>query len=145
MASGNKWIVMKVLKYCLLLLFVVAGVSYSKAQNPSASIELVLFEMTMHNVYESSSLGIAGAPSSQYKRFVQMKKLASSKQLLHFATNHHNAVVRLYALKALKETNINIPASINQQFKNDSTSVHIFIGCIQDIKKVSTISATYIN
>ena len=127
----------------ILLATTVAGFSHAQ-NNQSSSLELVLFEMTQHNVYESSSLGIAGIASAQYKRYLQMKKLTTSKLLLHYAANHHNAVVRLYALKALKEENTEIPASVKQQFNNDSSSVHIFIGCIKDVKKVSAVSALYI-
>ena len=132
-------------KNYLLLLLAINLVGFSHAQNnQSSSLELILFEMTQHNIYESSSLGIAGIASAQYKRYLQMKKLTTSKLLLHYAANHHNAVVRLYALKALKEENTEISASVKQQFNDDSSSVHIFIGCINDIKKASTVAALYI-
>ena len=127
----------------IMLLLAVSFTNFSKAQNPTASIEMVLFEMTQHNVYESASLGFAATVSAQYKRYLQVKKMATSKQLIHLATNHHNAVVRLYALKALKENKNEIPGLVEQQFSNDSSSVHIFIGCIKDVKKVSAVSALY--
>lgn len=135
---------MKTLKYAAILLSLVAWIQFSKAQTTSAPVEMVLFEMAQHNIYESSYVGFSAAPSQQFKRFLQMKELATTGQLQQYASSHHNAVVRLYAFKALKEMKREIPASLAQQFKNDSSTVSIFIGCIKNIQKVSSVAAIYI-
>lgn len=135
---------MKVLKYATLLFLLLVCINFSKAQPTSAPLDMILFEMTQHNIYESSFVGFSAVPSVQYKRFLQMKELANAGQLLQYANSHHNPVVRLYALKALKEIKSEIPAPLAQQFKNDSSKVSIFIGCIKDIQKLSSVAATYI-
>jgi hypothetical protein len=135
---------MKVLKYATLLFLLMACINFSKAQPTSAPIEMILFEMAQHNIYESSFVGFSAVPSLQYKRFQQMKERANAGQLVQYASSYHNPVVRLYALKALKEIKMEIPASLIQQFKNDSSKVSISIGCIKDIQKVSSVAATYI-
>ncbi len=98
---------MPLLKLSILSLLTIGlSIQFSYAQHIQLqSLDLIVLHMADHNIYESAIIGFAGQKSNQHKRFEQMTTLASEEQLLDLAAHHNNAVVRLYAFRALKQRN----------------------------------------
>lgn len=138
---------MQVLKrISLSVSLIFALLSFCQGQNIQfTSIELVVFDMAQHNIYESKTVGFASVKSKQYDRFQQLLTMATPDQLLNLATNHNNAVIRLYSFQALKQKNISIPNSLLEKFKNDQTLVDVFMGCIRSLKSVSNLVTSFGN
>lgn len=113
--------------------------SYAQDEKFEA-LPVVVFEMAAHNVYESETIGIANAKSKQFARYQQLVAKASEEQLLQL-TSHSNAVVRLYAYQALRQKGVNIPESLVQKFKADTTSVQSMQGCVINKYPVSKLAA----
>lgn len=124
----------------ITLLSVTGTFSFGQKQKDD-SLTSVVKAMANSNIYEVSyTVGYAGSVSKQYLRFEQLLTLATGQQLLALATNNKNAVVRLYALQALKRKKINIPDALIQQFQNDHTIVDMLKGCIANKKGVNILA-----
>lgn len=94
-------------------------------------------EIAKYNIYETTNtVGYANVISKQYQRFELLISLATEEQLTNLATHNKNAIVRLYALQALKRKKINISSVMRQQFQNDITIVETLEGCLGDKKSV---------
>lgn len=93
------------------------------------------------NVYEVSyTVGFAGTVLKQYLRFKQLLSLATEQQLTYLAAQNKNAVVRLYALQALRQKHIDISDNLLAQFEHDKTIVMTLNGCNGDKKTVSELA-----
>lgn len=124
----------------ITLLSVTGTFSFAQRQKDD-SLNSVVKAMANSNIYEVSyTVGYAGSVSKQYLRFEQILTLATVQQLIALATNNKNAVVRLYALQALKRKKINIPIALIQQFQNDHTIVDMLKGCIANKKAVNILA-----
>ena len=134
---------MQLLKRNLLTVSLFASLSFCQGQNLQFnSIGLVVFEMAQHNIYESKTIGFTGLQSKQYQRFQQLLSIATTDQLIDLATNHHNAVVRLYSFQALHQKKITIPEKLSAQFENDKTMIDVYRGCVRETKSISNIAFT---
>lgn len=127
-------------KYFLpAILLAVATISFGQKQK-SNSVAPVVNAIAKSNVYEVSyTVGYAGTISKQYERLVKLSSLATEQELLAIAAQNKNAVVRLYALQALKQKKIRIPQELLRQFQNDHTMVKMLKGCIGDQKRVNVL------
>ena len=124
----------------IVLLSATGTLSFGQKQKVD-SLAPILKAMAINNVYEvSTTVGYAGSVSKQYLRFEKLLSLATIKQLIDIATNDKNAVVRLYALQALKREKIIISTALIQQFQNDQTIVEVLNGCIGNKKSVNTLA-----
>lgn len=79
---------------------------------------------------ESVSFGFAGTESKQWERFEDLLKTASAPELLKLAGHDRHAIVRIYALKALKTKGVKIPSSLVAQFSEDHSRIQTRDGCI---------------
>lgn len=130
--------VLKPLLFCVSILLAASTLclGQDKQQPPLA---LILMEMAAHDRYEFGSIGFAAQKSKQYERFEQLTAIATPEQLLDLAANHKSGVVRLYAYQALHRRKVKIPEPLTIQFKNDTTAIRIFMGCIMDTKPINTL------
>ncbi len=118
------------------------SVSFCQAQNPSfRPVEMIVFEMAEYNKYESQYVGFAATKSKQYNRFEELLATATSEQLLSLAADHQNAVVRVYAFKALRQRKAAISPALSEKFKADQSKVTMVMGCVHGTKTVSSLAA----
>lgn len=123
-----------------LLLIATAAFSFGQRQKGD-SLAIVVKAMAGSDIYEvSHTVGYAGSVSKQFQRFELLLSLATEQQLTDLAACNKNAVVRLYALQALKQKKANIPQSLMSQFQNDRTIVTMLKGCIGDKKAVNELA-----
>ncbi len=125
----------------LLTLFSVATLFCFGQKQKNDSLKAVVTTMSNSDVYEVSyTVGYAGTVSKQYLRFKQLLSLATEQQLTDLASSNENAVVRLYALQALRLKHANISDSLLEQFQHDATIVKTLNGCNGDKKTVSELT-----
>ena len=117
-----------------ILLMLTAFISFGQKPN---LLNSTVNEIAKYNIYETTNtVGYANVISKQYQRFELLISLATEEQLTNLATHNKNAIVRLYALQALKRKKINISSVMRQQFQNDITIVETLEGCLGDKKSV---------
>lgn len=123
---------MNKLKLLLLSFLLLTIVTIAIGQEVRFNVlHTVVDEIASANVYETSyTVGYAGSLSNQYARYKQLLSLANDQQLIDLATNHKNAVVRLYSLKALRHKKTLIPLNLLQKFQNDIEKVIQISGCL---------------
>ena len=78
--------------------------------------------------------------SEQEINYQDLLNTASPEQLIDLATNDKNAVVRLYAFRALMEKVKKAPDNLYTQFANDNTTIKVINGTTTSRKPISTIS-----
>lgn len=124
--------------FCLAL----SGFSQDHSeQKLSKDIKKIIAEMSATNVFEATAtVGYAGVPSPQLARYNTLLKKCTPYQLLQIANTDTNAVVRLYAFKALNARMDSIPAEIAMQFKNDSTIILYQTGDIVKEQMVKSVA-----
>lgn len=127
----------------ILFAFLLSTVSIFGRSLESDSLRALVKEIEQSNTYEmSAKIGYAGAESKQYLRFERLVRLATHSELIELAGAHKNAVVRLYALQALKRRDLSIPAELLQQFERDHTTVMTVNDCVVDNQPVSALAQT---
>ena len=126
----------------LMALFFVTSLFCFGQKQTNDSLKAVVTAIANSNVYEVSyTVGFAGTVSKQYLRFKQLLSLATEQQLTDLASLNENAVVRLYALQALRQKHANISGSLLEQFQHDRTIVTTLNGCNGDKKTVSELTS----
>lgn len=70
----------------------------------------------------------------------QLSQTASANELYDLSLNHKNAVVKLYALMALKRKKYAIPENIIESFKNNKSKVAVLNGCNGGYKSVNVLA-----
>lgn len=96
-------------------------------------------DIAKHNIYESATVGFAATPSTQNMRLNQLIRIANDNQLISL-TKHKNAVVRLYALRAIIARKLILSTELKDQFNNDSSIVATLQGCLGNKSSVAIIS-----
>jgi hypothetical protein len=128
------------LLFLLFLLLLTRQTSFGQTA-VNDSLNLIIAEMDSSNTYEMSyTVGFAGRVSQQYLRMQKIAEMASAQELNNLAASHQNAVVRLYALRAIKFIKYPVPEIIVQRFLNDHSKVTVLNGCFGGSKKVSTLA-----
>jgi hypothetical protein len=121
-----------------ILFSLTAFISFGQKSNLLTS---TVKEIARYNIYETTNtVGYANVVSKQYQRFELLISLATEEQLIKLATHNKSAIVRLYALQALRRKNITIPDIMKQQFQKDNTIVDILEGCLGDKKSVNMLA-----
>jgi len=93
------------------------------------------------NVYVvTPSNGSNKAVSGQELNYRELLATASLEELSGLAADDKNAVVRLYAFKALMETVKDAPRNIFEKFMNDTTPVKVINGGRSEMKPLNSIS-----
>lgn len=130
----------------LLLVFTITTAFTFGQKQKHDSLSKVVNAIAESNIYEISyTVGYAGTISRQYQRSQLLSSLATEQQLLDIAAHHKNAVVRLYALQALRHKKISIPQTLLQQFQNDHTRVKVLKRCEGDEQSVSALYGQDLN
>ena len=118
-------------KYLLLFLFCGANffITVSAKDNiasyGSRPLNKVVREIAKLNVFDYSANAATDKKASlQSSRYHELLKTAGTDDLVRLASKHKNAVVRLYAYRAIVEKLKEIPKNILDQFNNDSTMVN---------------------
>jgi hypothetical protein len=124
-----------------LALFTIITLVCSGQKEANNPLQTIVKEMAGSDVYEvSCTVGFTGAISKQYQRFKQLLSLASIQQLTELALQHKAAVVRLYALQALKQKRADISHNLVKQFQNDQAVVITLNGCNANEETVSELA-----
>lgn len=97
--------------------------SHTAHYKDSITTKKLIADIAETNVYAPDALAKAGQ-LIQVKRGDLLKK-ESPYELLKICMENPNAVVRLYAFKALAEKMDNLPAEAVLKFRNDNTPVNI--------------------
>jgi hypothetical protein len=128
-------------KFFLATLFAIS-ISFSFGpQRQADSLTMIVTAIARSNVYEASyTVGYRGVVSKQYLRFEQLMNLATEQQLLTLTEQHKNAVVRLYALQALKRRKVAISERLKRQFHDDKAVVKVLKGCVADERPLSVLA-----
>lgn len=115
------------MKLILLTLFIsfasISARAYNQGTSPaqdSITVKKLLADIAKENIFETDV--------SSYKKTLQTKRgLLLGRQgpfdLLKISMENSNAVVRLYAFKALADKMDNLPPELVSKFRNDSTLV----------------------
>jgi hypothetical protein len=115
------------------------------AQQKNNALKGLLKAIAHANTYESGyTIGYAGSVSKQYQRFGQLRQLATGRQLAHLAARHKNAVVRLYALQALRQGNMPVGQSLALLFQHDHAMVLVLDGCTGSRRTVHELAEEYL-
>jgi hypothetical protein len=117
-----------------------SGLFVDKQAQLSDSVVEILEGISMHNIYEYKTVGIAGILSKQYQRYEQLARVATIDELLQISKDYKNAVARLYAFQALKFKGFVIPKDLQEQFDNDKTEIQTLNGCLGNISKIAELS-----
>lgn len=141
-------------KYCILLLIIccnhvtrassntVGGNKFftSKTTNENP-LKKIVRKIAKANVFDATPIANNGKVISEQEiNYRDLLNTASPEQLIDLATNDKNAVVRLYAFRALMEKVKSAPDNLYQQFKNDNTGIKVINGKISERKPLSAIS-----
>lgn len=102
-------------------------------------VKEIATDIAKQNTYESAIVGFAATPSTQNERLDKLIKIASVNQLYELC-KHENAVVRLYALKAILFRKLIVTDELRHQFYNDNSKVITLQGCIGNYSTVEIIS-----
>lgn len=144
---------MKILKkYCLLLLIICcyhvpiaaanksSGTVFSKIKKETP-LKKIIKKIAKANIYDATPVvSNHKVISEQEINYQELLNTASPEELIDLATNDKNAVVRLYAFRAIMEKVKSAPQNLYLQFANDDTTIKVINGTITSKKPISTIS-----
>jgi hypothetical protein len=124
-------------KYLLLIIFCSAGnfimaspksIFFTKT-TASDPVKKIVKAIAKSNVYDlSATNNSAHSNSPQNLRYEKLLNTATTEKLTELATKNKNAVVRLYAYKALINKIKNIPKEMVDLFNNDTTVINTING-----------------
>ncbi len=107
----------------------------------SDPVKKIVKEIEKANIYEyTATVGFAGTASQQNIHYEELLKTASTDELIKLATKNKNAVVRLYAYRAIVQKFKEVPKDILNQFNNDTSVVNTLRGCIAEKTTVKVIA-----
>lgn len=109
---------------------------YAKISQP---VQGIVDSIRKYNRLESASIGITGAPSQQFNRYMQLRDKATAEELVTIIKNDKNGVVRVYAYYALKTVAAMQAEKLAPTFAKDRTIIEIMNGCVVDKKKVKDV------
>lgn len=110
-----------------VLIFTVWTNLYGQTIRPE--IEKIVKGIAKDNVLKSSGVGIAGAKTDQWDRYISLKTKATNEELINL-TDNENGVVRCYSFQALAtRKNIDLLPILTKQL-TDTTTITTFQGCI---------------
>ncbi|MDQ2720038.1 MAG: hypothetical protein M3Z26_09820 [Bacteroidota bacterium] len=139
-------------KYLFLIIFCCANnfLIVSAVNNPfdklteSDPVRKIAKEIAKSNVYEyPAASGISVAVGEQNIHYDELLKIATTEDLSKLA-KHKNAVVRLYAYRAIVQKSKEIPKDIFEQFSNDTSIVNTLRGNISGTTSVNKIAESFL-
>lgn len=106
----------------------------------SDPIKKIAREIAKVNIYEYPE----DKNAQQNLLYEELLNTASDNELIDLATNHKNAVVRLYAYRAIAKKFKNIPTDLFNQFDSDITTVNTMRGTIAGTTTVNVIARSFL-
>ena len=104
-------------------------------------LKKLIKQLAKANVFDATPLRVSNKViSEQESLYKELISLATPDQLTELATHNKNAIVRLYAFRALMEKVKDAPGNVIQQFINDTTPIRIINGNSSEMKPMNTIS-----
>lgn len=139
-------------KYVFLLVFCFMGnflfapaKAAIHAEAGSTPIKKIVKEIAKSNVYETANTDANSQTSSlQNARYQQLLKTATTQQLINLARENKNAIVRLYAFRALVNNLKEVPVEIVEKFRNDATLIEVKHGDAIEKKPLHTIASGFL-
>lgn len=89
------------------------------------------------NEVQSDHIGIGGSPSENFRNYVQLKKAATTEQLVTL-TDNENATVACYAAWALADESYSDLCKVFMKFIRHDRVVTRFSGCIRSLNSISS-------
>ena len=147
-------------KYCLLLLFIccchhatiaypytITGYEFSFHKPADGNpLKKIVKEIAKTNLYDATrTTENKNAVSKQETNYQKLLNRATPEQLTELATNSKNAVVRLYAFRALMEKVKSASENVYNQFTNDNTLIKVINGNTAEMKPLNTISNGFLH
>ena len=141
-------------KYCLLLLIIccchatiasphnIAGNEFSFYKLKDGSpLKKIVKRIAKANLYDATpTTENNNVVSKQETNYKDLLNTATPEQLTGLATNNKNAVVRLYAFRALMEKVKSTSDDVYNQFTNDNTIIKVINGTTTEKKPMNSIS-----
>lgn len=102
-------------------------------------VKKIVKKIAKANVFVVTPLNSTNV-SEQELNYRDLLKIASIEELTQLAAQDKNAVVRLYAFRALMESVKDAPQNIFTQFRNDSTAINVIDGTRSETKPLNSIA-----
>lgn len=102
-------------------------------------VKKIVKRIAKENVYVVTPMN-SKIVSEQELNYGELLKTASIEELTQLAADHRNAVVRLYAFRALMESVKDAPKYIFEKFMNDTTAVKVINGTRTETKPLNSIA-----
>ena len=104
-------------------------------------LKKIVKEIAKYNFYDATRAKDNNqVVSKQETNYQELLNTATPEQLTELATNSKNAVVRLYAFRALMEKVKSTSENVYNQFTNDKTLIKVINGENSEMKPLNTIS-----
>ena len=116
------------------------NISLNKTINANPLKKLIK-QLAKDNVFDATPFRVNNkVVSEQESLYKELLSNATPDQLTELATNNKNAIVRLYAFRALMEKVKDAPGKVLQQFMNDTTPIRVINGSSSEMKPLNFIS-----
>lgn len=104
-------------------------------------VKKIVKRIEKENVYVVTPLNMnSKIISAQELNYGDLLKTASIEELTQLAADHKNAVVRLYAFRALMESVKDAPKNIFEQVLKDTTPIKVINGTRTETKPLNSIA-----
>lgn len=125
--------------YCLIHTYSLKKETLFSPTINETPVKKIVKKIAKANVFVVTPLNSSNI-SEQELNYQELLKAASIEELTQLAAQDKNAVVRLYAFRALMESVKDAPPYIFAQFMNDTTSIVVIDGKRSETKPLNTIS-----
>ena len=122
-------------KFITFILIITSQISFAQQTNLRQALNTIVTPMADDNMYKSASIGYGAAKTKQWKRFVELKKIATDEELI-LLTDNDSPAVRCYAFQALIERENPATFDILLKHLTDNETIQSFQGMI--VKKQQT-------
>lgn len=105
------------------------------------TLNQIIRKLKKANVFDATPLRVKNpGVSEQESLYKELLSIATPEELTELSVNNKNAVVRLYAFRALMEKMKDAPGNVIQQFMKDTTPIKVVDGNSSTIKPMNSIS-----
>lgn len=113
----------------LRIIFIIS-LTFISCDDVNNNLNNIVKDIEKHNLLEGQYTGIANQKSVQYDRFLALKKIATTGELVEIVKTNKNAVVRIYAYYILKEHDKNIFHDMKKILLKDNSKFLYLDGCV---------------
>jgi ribosomal protein S17E len=138
---NKHWLILLIF-YCASNLSAIASTSILFKTSGQEPIKKIVKEIAKSNVYVyADGVPESGKIPDQEIRYRELLKIAGADDLIGLAKDK-NAVVRLYAYKAIVRQFSKIPTDLFEQFSNDKTIVTTLRGKVEEKTTINKIAGS---